>query len=247
MEHVLARAMQVGVVRMLCCGLHEEDWPRVAEIARAHPDQVVPAFGLHPAMLAARTPRWLDTLRGFLLDWPHAAIGEVGLEGSIEPPKPREQESVFQSQLALGREWNRPLVIHGRRVTNRLLTLLQAAGPHPAGFVLHSFRGPAEYLPLYMPLNAYFSFSGSVTWPEARRVQAALRAVPPDRLLLETDAPYLRMSDESGTGRKESSEPADLAPIACSAARIRGEPLDTVALATWNNSTRLFLRTGALP
>lgn len=243
----LAGAAKAGVTRMLCCGLQESDWPRVSQIARAHPDTVLPAFGLHPGECASRTGGWLETLRGVLLDHPGAALGEAGLDRPAESGNAEEQEAVFQTQLLLARELRRPLVIHNRRATDRLLALLDAAGPFPDGLLLHSFGGPPELIARFLPLNAWFSFSASATWPTARRVRNALRAVPLDRLLLETDAPYARVEREDGSGRAESGDPSDLAVIARAAAAIRNEPLEAVAAASWINACRLLLRKEAAP
>lgn len=237
----LAEAAEAGVTRMLCCGLRESDWPLVSRIARAHPDTVLPAFGLHPGECAGRTDRWLETLRGFLQDHPGAAVGETGLDRPSESGNAEEQESLFQAQLLLARELRRPLVVHNRRATERLLARLDAAGPFPDGLLLHSFGGPPELIARFLPLNAWFSFSASATWPSARRVRAALRATPRDRLLLETDAPYARVEREDGSGRADAGVPADLAVIARAAAAVRNEPVAEIAAASWANACRLLL------
>jgi TatD DNase family protein len=247
LNEVVTRAAQAGIVRMLCCGLCEADWPEVARICRMHPETVIPAFGLHPGEMASRTDGWLETLRAVLVNHPEAALGEIGLDRPAETGNAVEQEALFRAQLELGRELNRPLVIHNRRATDRLLSLLRETGPFPAGIVLHSFGGPAELVGRFLPFNAYFSFSGSITWPEARRVRSALQAVPIERLLLETDAPYLRIENEDGTGRTTDGEPGDLAVLVRAAAAIRNEPVEVVAEASWLNAGRLFLRTGAGP
>ncbi|MDZ4199610.1 MAG: TatD family hydrolase [Kiritimatiellia bacterium] len=240
-ETVVRRAKEAGVCRMLCCGTHEADWPVVAELAREFPGVVLPAFGLHPMFLGNRSAQWLDRLSSFLDEWPEAAIGETGLDRQLEPRDDAEQETVFRTQCELSFDRKRPLIVHARRVTERMLELLRSAGPHPCGYVLHSFGGPAEVVPAYIQLNAFFSFSGSVTRPESRRVQTALRAVPADRLLLETDAPCIRVfQPDAPASADPASEPADLVHVAEAAARIRGEPITHLAANTETHARQLL-------
>jgi len=243
LEAVMGRARAAGVRRMLCCGTCEADWGVVADLARRYPDLVLPAFGLHPMAIADRSADWLDILKRLLDEWPGAPIGEIGLDRAIEPRNDEDQESVFRAQLEWSRKSNRPVLVHGRRVTERLQRLLNEGGRHPAGIVLHSFHGPVETLPGYVALNAYFSFSGSVTWPNARRVHAAVRAVPLDRLLLETDAPCIRVASESG-GPDSVPEPADIVRVAQAVARLRETPLSEIAEAAWTASEFLFRTVG---
>lgn len=247
LSDTLDAAVKAGVTRMLCCGLSEPDWPLVSRIAQTHPGIVLPAFGLHPCDCATRSDHWLETLRAFLLDHPEAAVGETGLDRPAESANAEAQEAVFQAQLLLARELHRPLVVHNRRATDRLLALLDAEGPLPDGLLLHSFGGPSELIARFQPFNAWFSFSASATWPSARRVRDALRAVPRDRLLLETDAPYARVEREDGSGRADESHPADLPVIARAAAAVRNEPGEDVAAASWANACRLLLRKEVAP
>ena len=161
--------------RMVVNGTHPSDWPRVAELAAAHPF-VLPAYGIHPWDTGVPRPEdWPAELRARLLADPRASVGEIGLDRWIldtaRPDDPRlagvrrapmeEQIATFLPQLALAAELDRPATIHCLRAYADLLPLLRAH-PLPArGFLLHAYGGPADLVPELTVLGAYFSFNPS--------------------------------------------------------------------------------------
>jgi TatD DNase family protein len=242
---VMRRAVEAGVVRFVVNGTTEADWPKVAEAAREWAG-VIPSFGLHPWWVAERSDGWRLALERRLTYQP-SAVGEIGLDHAMEGRDDEAQEAVFLHQLRLSRDWGRPVSIHCRRAWGRLMDLLREEGPHPAGMVLHSYSGGAGLVTELTDLNAYFSFSGSITLPSNRRGPEALRAVPRDRLLLETDAPDIP-PEEVRTARAESSarcEPAHLRYTLAAAARHLDLPQEDLARIAWDNASRLFR--GRLP
>ena len=229
---VLERAAAAGVSGMAVCGTTEANWADVASLAMDR-SEIIPCYGLHPWWVAARSPQWRDTLVD-RLQRESAAVGEIGLDFAVEDLNVTEQESVFLEQLRLSREYNRPAIIHCRKAWERMLELLTEAGPHPVGILLHAYSGGASRIDALVELNAWFSFSASVTYPNNRRGPLALRAVPRDRLLLESDAPDMPPAEV------ERNEPAYLCGTLRAAARHLACPEDEIAQLTRDNALRLF-------
>lgn len=244
LDQVVERAQRAGVVTMVCCGSSEQDWDAVLALAKRFPEIVIPALGLHPWYLSERSPHWLQRLESLLRSHPEAGVGECGLDYALEPRNDAEQEDVFRAQLELARCLNRPVWIHARRVWGRMPNLLNELGASPAGWIIHSYSGPAEIMAPLASLNVYFSFSGTLTRSHNRRGRTAAAAAPPDRLLIETDAPDLAPVIRDGpTGEARVpavNEPAHLVYVASALADIRGWTLERVAETTATNARKLL-------
>lgn len=191
--------------RMVVNGTHPADWPRVEALAASHA-WIVPAYGLHPWDAGAPRPEnWLADLADRLARFPRATIGETGLDrwilDSARPDDPRlagvrrasinEQIAAFLPQLELAATQNRPATIHCLQAFAELLPLLRSRPLPACGFLLHAYGGPADLIPELVRLGAYFSFNAAFLDPRKTRHQATFNAVPPERLLCETDAPAM--------------------------------------------------------
>lgn len=186
----------LGLREMVVNGTCESDWPEVAALARAHP-WVRPAFGLHPWRVGERSHRWQTELERLLHDFPHAVVGETGLDRWIEAPDLDAQREAFLFQLDLATRLNRPLTVHCLRAFGWLDELLRVAPALPTrGFLLHSYGGPAEMVPGFVERGAYFSISPYFFHERKRAQRELFQAVPLDRLLIETDAPDMRPPPE---------------------------------------------------
>lgn len=264
-DDLVAEAAEAGVTHMVVNGSGEADWPAVAALALRFPQIVVPSFGCHPWYLGERTPHWQEELIRRLDTTPGAVIGEIGLDrwmlenperwraylgpegaGAV-PPSLTEQETAFVTQLRLAAERNVAASIHCLRAFGRLQELL-AEHPRPArGFLLHSYGGPVELVAPFAKLGAYFSFPGYFAHERKARQREVFRAVPPDRLLIETDAPDQLPPEalnrhplsDPATGR-DLNHPANLAHIYRHLAYFLGEPVETLAARVAANFTRLF-------
>lgn len=189
LDSVMERADLAGVVKMAVKGCSEEDWPRVVEVINRYPNACYPAFGLHPWFVFERSSLYLQRLEELLTTYPQASVGEIGIDHAVEKRDDAVQEHVFLEQLQLAWEYRRPVTIHCRRAWGRLIELLDQFGPFPYGLLIHCFGGSAEVATELVKRGAYISFSGSITRPNARKAGPAIRAVPLNRLLIETDAP----------------------------------------------------------
>ncbi|MDZ8118859.1 TatD family hydrolase [Pontiella agarivorans] len=235
LEKVMKRAAEVGVVKMGIKGCCESDWPRVIDLSKTY-DGIYPSFGLHPWFISERSEQWLRTLENLLMEYPEAAVGEIGIDHAVEERDDVEQEKVFFQQLELARTLERPVSIHCRRAWGRLIELLDDFGKLPCGMLIHCFGGSAEVATELVKRGGYISFSGSITRPNARKAGPAIRAVPDDRILIETDAPDILPTTATG----HLNEPANVKLVLEKAAEFRGLPAETLAELTFRNAERFF-------
>ena len=241
---LLAECARAGIARMVVNGSCESDWPQVLALARQSA-LVLPSFGYHPWYLHERTPDWRKQFESFLDEIP-CAVGEIGLD-RWKPDLPYEpQEEVFLAQLRVAAERNLPASIHCLRAWGRLHDLLRAH-PRPArGLVLHSFGGPAEMIPALSRLGAYFSFPGYFLNERKLRQRETFKRVPPDRLLIETDAPDQLLPEGrnrfplSGADGKPLNHPANLPVVNEGLAEILGENPELLAARVEENFHRVF-------
>lgn len=235
LPQALARARAAGVERLLCCGTRESDWADVRKLAEAHPEKIIPSFGIHPWYMEGRSAQWPDVLEKYLKEIP-SGVGEIGLDHALAERRDAEQGDVFLTQVRLARRLRRPVSVHCRKAWGRLIELLKAEGGLADGGVLHSYSGPPELVGELEALGFYLSFSGTVTRSGNRRGHRAAAAVSWERLLIETDSPDLAPAGAPGP----VNEPANLALVAEAVARLRRISVDSVAEQTYANACRLL-------
>jgi TatD DNase family protein len=240
-DRIIAEMKAVGLTGCIVNGTSESDWPQVAKLAENHPDFVRPTFGLHPWFAHQRSNRWLETLISYLDHFPHASIGECGLDRWIKHPALDEQLATFLPQLALARERHLPITIHALKAWGPLLEAFKKEPPPTHGFLLHSFGGSPELIAQLTPLGARFSFSGYFLQPKKASILESYRAVPPDRLLLETDAPEMLPPTEIITHPlpENQNHPANLPAIAQALAQHLQRPVEEL-IATCTANARTF-------
>lgn len=241
---ILAACENAGVARMVVNGACESDWPQVLQLARES-RTVLPSFGYHPWHLHERTPGWLANLEKFL-DAAPSAVGEIGLD-RWKPGLPYEdQEEIFLAQLRVAAERDLPASIHCLQAWGRMLELLQKNPLPERGFVLHSYGGPVEMIAPFAKLGAHFSFPGYFLQGRKLRQRETFKAVPRDRLLVETDAPdqipppekiLHPLADADG---RSLNHPANLPAIYAGLADFLGETTESLAACVQKNFERLF-------
>ena len=245
---ILAELTRQNVGRMVVNGTRPQDWAAVAELARRDA-RVLPSYGVHPWYVAQAGPDWRERWREHLAAGP-AAVGEIGLDRWIAGHDAATQEAVFLPQWREAAERNLPVTIHCLRAWGRLLEISRAEPGPACGFLLHSYGGPVEMVPEFAARGAYFSLSGYFAQPRKARAAEVFRAVPADRLLLETDAPDMPLPPErvrfplpapAGAGEGPApNHPANLAVVYEFAAGLLGRPLPELAARTSENFHRLF-------
>jgi TatD DNase family protein len=237
-DAVVARAREAGVVEMLVVGGIDEGagHRRALELAGCHG---LPATaGLHPheARLASR--KVYDELRGLAREGRIVAIGEIGLDFHYDHSPRDAQREAFRRQIRLAREVGLPIVVHTREADAETVEILEGEGAADAGGVIHCFTGGLELARRALELGFFISFAGIVAFPRAEVIQQVAREVPDDRLLIETDAPFLAPPPHRG----KRNEPAFVVEVAKKVAALRGTTFEAVAELARRNYARLFRR-----
>ena len=235
-DAVLERARASGVGAFACVGVGSLELARTAaELARRHPD-VVATAGIHPhdagsadAVLEAEIAR-LATLSRVV------AVGEVGLDYHYDHTPRETQTAVFARAIALARRVKKPLVIHTRSAPADTLAVLEAEGARDVGGIIHCFSEDRAFAARALELGFYLSFSGILTFKNARAVHDVAAWAPEDRLLVETDSPYL--SPVPLRGKK--CEPAFVVHTANRLAELRGADRARIEAVTTENAARVF-------
>ncbi len=206
-------------------GTCEADWPRVKELARSFPDQVIASYGLHPWFVKERSPNWLDTLSEYLSSQ-QLCIGECGLDRWIPDHDISEQISVLSPQIALAARDNRPLTLHCIQAWGHLIETLRSQPLPDRGFLVHAFSGSRETAHSLLDLGAYFSYSPYFTHERKASIRELYAGLPLDRLLIETDAPSMAPPAKRAVRHLENnhlSHPANLSLALESLQSIRKE------------------------
>ena len=226
----IERAHAAGVARLITVGVDREHSLRQIAIAQAH-DDVWATVGLHPHEAGQGVDSIVD-----LLDQPKVvAVGECGLDYYYDHAPRDAQRLAFAEQVALAHERGLALVIHTRDAWDDTFAVLDAQGL-PERTIFHCFTGGPVEARACLDRGGYLSFSGIVTFKTADDLRAAARLVPGDRLLIETDAPYLAPVPHRG----RTNEPAYVPLVAACLAEVRGEPLAAIALHSLRNAAVAF-------
>lgn len=230
-----------GVRRCVVNATAEADWEAVAALARAYPEVVVPMFGIHPWQAHEAAGEWRERLAGWLDQFPQAGLGECGLDRGVAVPGMAAQRPVFLEQVRLARELRRPLTIHCVKAWGLLFEAL-AVEPPPPRFLMHGFAGSLETAGRLLPLGAYFSFSGNCLQPRNAAVLDVLRHLPPERIVLETDAPHGPPPPAfvSHPLPHSRNHPANLAAIGRALAGVLGMRVEAFADLTTANARACF-------
>jgi TatD DNase family protein len=233
LEGVLHRAEIAGVSKIIVPAYDLSSWPAIRELAVK--GNIFSAFGLHP--WRAHEDLDLETLSGFIEGQRAVAVGEIGLDFKIdgEGGDRDRQLHVFRAQVALARDLDLPVILHCRGAFEEMLAILGAFAPTLKGVVHAYSRGP-ELVRRFVDLGLFIAFGGAVTRPNARRAHRSALRVPPDRLLVETDAPAIGLDGVAA----EQTEPRHARDVVLALAQLRGERPSDLAALTTTNANALF-------
>ncbi|MGG6293160.1 TatD family hydrolase [Leptolyngbya sp. AN02str] len=238
MAEVAAAWREAGVVALVHSCVEPGEFSAIQAIADQFPELSF-AVGLHPLDV----DQWRDTTAAEILslarsDTRVVAIGEIGLD-FFKADNRDQQIAVFLSQLAIARQLNRPIIIHCRDAAPEMAELLRTVWQDegPVRGVMHCWSGTPEETQWFLDLGFYISFSGIVTFKNAHQVHESARLVPADRLLVETDCPFLSPAPKRGDRR---NQPAYVRYVAERVSELRGESLTQLAATTTQNACNLF-------
>jgi len=232
---VLERARGAGVRRFLTIGIDVETSRSAVALAEAEADCFA-AVGLHPHEASKGTDATWIAFRRLAASPKVVALGEMGLDFFRNLSPRDEQVRAFRHQIRLARELGKPILIHCREAHADVLVILQEEGAREVGGIMHCFSGDAEFAKACLELGFLISIAGPVTYPNARKLPEVVRAVPQDRLVLETDCPYLPPQPHRG----QRNEPAYLTHTASRVADLLGLTLEEIAEATTASACRLL-------
>lgn len=244
-DAVLARAWAAGLQGLVLPAVGPADWEDVLAWPRREP-RVQVGLGIHPQLLPhlpeSEDEAHLARLDTLLARGGAVAVGECGLDGPSLPGAPlARQLRVLRGHLELARRHALPVLLHCHKLHPALIALLKDLPAPQEGLLLHSYSGGVELARFYLSRGCHFSFAGPVTWANARKPLDALRAIPLERLMVETDAP-----DQTPVPfRGQRNEPAHLGAVLAGMARAREEPLALLTERTTENARQLFR--GAFP
>jgi TatD DNase family protein len=239
-DAVLERAISAGLKTIVVPAIGPDSWePLLAWTARE--PRVKVALGIHPQLLPelpeADDARHLERLDELLGRGGAIAVGECGVDGPTAARVPFErQERILRAHFALARKHELPVLVHCLRAQPQLQALLRDEAPVPRGLLMHSFSGSADLVRWYSKRGCHFSFAGPVSFAEARRPLDAVRAVPEELLMAETDAPDQAPHPHRG----ERCEPAHLPLIVEALAKARGATVEAMREVTTRNARTFF-------
>ncbi|MFA7291330.1 MAG: TatD family hydrolase [Rhodocyclaceae bacterium] len=234
LPEVFARMEANGVGAAVCVGVNLEDLPKVLALAESD-NRLFATVGVHPEYADACEPGE-DDLVALAAHPKVIAIGETGLDYYWHKDAPEWQRSRFCTHIRAARRTHLPLVIHTRDAAADTLRLMAEEGAGEVGGVMHCFTETWEVAEAALDLGFHISFSGIVTFKNALQIKDVARRVPLDRILIETDAPYLAPVPYRG----KSNEPGYVLHVAEEIARLRDMSVDAVAELTTHNFFRLF-------
>jgi TatD DNase family protein len=234
LPEVLANMAAADVEHALCVSVTLEDWPRVAELARAHL-QLSASVGVHPDNSGVREPSVEDLVQLSRTE-KIVAIGETGLDYFRATGDMSWQRERFRTHIRAARESGKPLIIHTRAAAEDTLRIMREERAGEAGGVMHCFTEDWETAQAALDLGFHISISGIVTFKNAQDLQAIAKTIPLGRMLVETDSPYLAPVPYRG----KTNEPAFVVHVAATVANLRQVPVQTIAAATTLNFHRLF-------
>ena len=234
LDGVLNRAQERGVGSFLCVSINMENVLEVIDIARRYP-QVFASVGVHPNERQGQEPEMEELLA--LADDPNViAIGETGLDYFHCKGDLGWQQERFRRHIIVAKRCRKPLIIHSRDAAADTLQIMAKEGAADAGGVMHCFTGDWEMAVRAMEMGFYISFSGIVTFNSAAGLREVARRIPDDRLLVETDSPYLAPVPYRG----KPNQPAYVREVAMCLATLRGCSLEQIARITSDNFRTLF-------
>ncbi len=234
-EEVIARAVEQGVTRMINIGFNRETIPTTMKLAESY-DFIYAAVGWHPQDAITMQEGDLDWIAELCKHEKVVAIGEIGLDYYWDTSPKEVQHEVFRKQIGLARSLGMPICIHNRDAHEDVVKILREEKAHEVGGVMHSYSGSWEIAKMCLDLGFHLSFGGPITFKNAKQPKEVLAKTPLDRLLIETDSPYLTPHPFRG----KRNESAHVRLVAEMAAELKGVTFEEIAQITTQNALERF-------
>ncbi len=234
-EILLARLPREGIARVVNIGASLDTSRKALELANRY-DYVYCAVGVHPSETGSLNQEAFEQLKGLCASPGCVAVGEIGLDYYWEEPDPEIQKEWFVRQMDLARELSLPVVIHSRDAAKDTVDLMRAAGAKEIGGVIHCYSYSKETARIFLDMGFVFGIGGVLTFKNARKLKETVEYLPMDRIVLETDCPYL--APVPFRGRRNSS--LNIPYVIAAIAQIKGITEEEVREHTWKNAHRLY-------
>ncbi|SDN57330.1 TatD DNase family protein [Fictibacillus solisalsi] len=235
LEDVIQRALDEGISHIVVVGFDQPTIKGALKLADTY-DFIYAAVGWHPVDAVDMTPedlQWIEKLA----DHPKVvAIGEMGLDYHWDKSPKDVQQRVFRQQIQLAKKVKLPIIIHNREATQDVVDILREEGAEEVGGIMHCYSGSLEVAKECIEMNFYISFGGPVTFKNAKKPKEVAKEIPIDRLLIETDCPYLSPHPLRG----KRNEPSYVKYVAEAIAELREMPLEDLVKKTTENAKRLY-------
>ncbi|MDO6851373.1 TatD family hydrolase [Priestia megaterium] len=235
LQEVINRALEKGVQNMVVVGFDEPTIKKAIQIAETY-DFIYASVGWHPVDAVDMTDEHLAWIEELAQHPKVVALGEMGLDYHWDKSPKEVQKDVFRRQIRLARKVNLPIIIHNRDATEDVVTILKEEHVEEVGGIMHCFTGSIEVAKQCMDMNMYISFGGPVTFKNAKKPKEVATELPLDRLLIETDCPYLTPHPFRG----KRNEPGYVSYVAEQVAELKGITYEELADITTANAKKLF-------
>lgn len=235
LDEVITRAREAGVTHFVVIGFDNKTIDRTMELIDKY-DDVYGVIGWHPVDAIDCTDEDLVRIEELSSHPKIVAIGEMGLDYHWDKSPKDVQKKVFQAQIELAKRVNLPIVIHNREATGDVIDILEASGAEEVGGIMHAFSGSTEVADRVLKMNFMISLGGPVTFKNAKQPKEIAKHVPLDKLLVETDAPFLTPHPYRG----KRNEPAYVKLVAEQIAELREISYEAVAKATSENAKKIY-------
>lgn len=235
LEEVIERAQSEGVTTIVVVGFDRETITRAIELADTY-EFIYATVGWHPVDAIDMTDEDLKWIEELCSHPKVVALGEMGLDYYWDKSPKDIQKEVFRKQIALAKKVKLPIIIHNREATSDIIEILQEENASEVGGIMHCFTGSIEVAKQCIDMNFYISFGGPVTFKNAKKPKEVATEIPLDRLLIETDCPYLTPHPFRG----KRNEPSYVKYVAEQIAELKGITFEEVAQKTSDNAKRFF-------
>ncbi|KOO42355.1 TatD family hydrolase [Priestia koreensis] len=235
LQEVIDRALDAGVQNMVVVGFDEETINKAMELVERY-DFLYASVGWHPVDAIDMTDEHLAWLEELAAHPKVVALGEMGLDYHWDKSPKDVQKEVFRKQIRLARKVKLPIIIHNRDATEDVVEILSEENVKEVGGIMHCFTGSLEVAKQCMDMNMYISYGGPVTFKNAKKPKEVVVDIPLDRLLIETDCPYLTPHPHRG----KRNEPGYVSLVAEQIAELRGISYEELAVKTTENAKKLF-------
>jgi TatD DNase family protein len=235
LSEVIERAMEAGIERMVVVGFDRPTIEKAMELIETY-DFLYASVGWHPVDAIDMKDEDLDWIEELSAHPKVVALGEMGLDYHWDKSPKEVQHDVLRRQIRLAKKVKLPIIIHNRDATADILTILKEEGANEVGGIMHCFSGSVEVAKECLDMNFYISLGGPVTFKNAKKPKEVAQEIPLDKLLIETDCPYLTPHPYRG----KRNEPAFVKLVAEQIAEIKGLTLAEVGEATTKNAKKLF-------